>query len=389
MSKFITLSKLKTALTPIMNIVNKKANESDLSTVAKTGSYNDLTDKPKMASSWNDLTDKPVFSTVATSGSWNDLIDRTHGEELSIVEILPKTTNMVDEYVLLPECEQLKIGEKYIVTLNDVIYECIAREYNYTGTIIGNGTIYGDGNIGNNEPFSCDSHSDGSIYLNIIEPGEYTISIAKYNTTIYQLDEKYIPDTIARTSEILQPDWNQTDSEQNDYIKNKPTLAPVATSGNYNDLINTPVLSTVAISGSYNDLTDKPAITSTFIDLLDSTQNIVYRIAMRDGNLTISSPISNISITVPPIKTNYFDGDSFDPTGMVVMATTTDSTSTEITDYTVPNPILFDGQSEIIIQYIDKDNVKHTTTVPVSVISLADFEYTANDDGTYTITGWK
>ena len=39
-----------------------------------------------------------------------------------------------------------------------------------------------------------------------------------------------------------------------------PTLAPVATSGNYNDLTNKPNLATVATSGSYNDLTNKPTI---------------------------------------------------------------------------------------------------------------------------------
>ena len=41
-----------------------------------------------------------------------------------------------------------------------------------------------------------------------------------------------------------------------------PTLAPVATTGSYNDLIDTPTLATVAKSGSYNDLTDKPEIPS-------------------------------------------------------------------------------------------------------------------------------
>jgi len=37
-----------------------------------------------------------------------------------------------------------------------------------------------------------------------------------------------------------------------------PTLAPVATSGNYSDLSGKPVLAPVATSGSYTDLTNKP-----------------------------------------------------------------------------------------------------------------------------------
>ena len=39
---------------------------------------------------------------------------------------------------------------------------------------------------------------------------------------------------------IEQPDWSETDTTSKAYIQNKPTLASVATSGNYNDLLNKP-----------------------------------------------------------------------------------------------------------------------------------------------------
>lgn len=82
----------------------------------------------------------------------------------------------------------------------------------------------------------------------------------------------------------LQSDWTQATNTSLDYIKNKPTLSPVATSGDYNDLsnkptipaaqvnsdwnsvsgvaqiLNKPSLATVATSGSYNDLSNKPTI---------------------------------------------------------------------------------------------------------------------------------
>ncbi|MBQ1570461.1 MAG: hypothetical protein IIZ78_04995, partial [Clostridiales bacterium] len=82
-----------------------------------------------------------------------------------------------------------------------------------------------------------------------------------------------------------QSDWDQTDSSAIDFIKNKPTLATVATSGDYDDLTNKPIipaaqqsdwaqtdssaidfiknkptLATVATSGDYDDLTNKPII---------------------------------------------------------------------------------------------------------------------------------
>ena len=52
-------------------------------------------------------------------------------------------------------------------------------------------------------------------------------------------------------------------------LSNKPNLSTVATSGSYNDLSNKPNLSSVATSGSYNDLTNKPTIITSYKDLDD------------------------------------------------------------------------------------------------------------------------
>ena len=67
----------------------------------------------------------------------------------------------------------------------------------------------------------------------------------------------------------VQADWTEADITSPAYIQNKPDLsiyaesadlATVATSGDYDDLIDKPDLKAVATSGSYNDLTDKPTI---------------------------------------------------------------------------------------------------------------------------------
>ena len=57
----------------------------------------------------------------------------------------------------------------------------------------------------------------------------------------------------------VQSDWNATSGMG--VILNKPTLSTAATSGDYNDLTNKPTLSNVATSGDYNDLTNKPTWT--------------------------------------------------------------------------------------------------------------------------------
>ena len=53
-------------------------------------------------------------------------------------------------------------------------------------------------------------------------------------------------------------DWSATTGVTK--ILNKPTLAPVATSGDYTDLTNLPPLATVATSGDYNDLVNTPSV---------------------------------------------------------------------------------------------------------------------------------
>ena len=77
------------------------------------------------------------------------------------------------------------------------------------------------------------------------------------STNDFTNDLKTKLDGIATGAEVnVQSDWNETTTTSDAYIKNKPSLATVATSGSYNDLSNKPTL----FSGNYNDLTNKPTI---------------------------------------------------------------------------------------------------------------------------------
>ena len=103
---------------------------------------------------------------------------------------------------------------------------------------------------------------------------------------VLKVDSNGDPEWAAGGGQQVQSDWAQTDSSAVDFIKNKPNLAAVATSGSYNDLSdkpsipaaqvqsdwdqsnnqavdfikNKPSLATVATSGSYDDLSNKPSI---------------------------------------------------------------------------------------------------------------------------------
>jgi precorrin isomerase len=70
----ITDAYTKTAVDTALGL---KANISSLATVATSGSYTDLTNKPSLFSGvYTDLTSKPSLATVATSGSYTDLINK-------------------------------------------------------------------------------------------------------------------------------------------------------------------------------------------------------------------------------------------------------------------------------------------------------------------------
>ena len=95
-------------------------------------------------------------------------------------QIIPLTTVTINSnYVVIGQFDPLISGNNYKVILNDTEYICKARSVGDRYVLIGNGTVFGDGNPGNNEPFSCESYSDGRIYLNVTSPGTYSITILK------------------------------------------------------------------------------------------------------------------------------------------------------------------------------------------------------------------
>lgn len=166
----------------------------DLATVATTGSYDDLSDKPSIPaaqvnSDWNAssgvaaILNKPSLAAVATTGDYDDLVNKPSipaaqvnadwNSSSGVSEILNKPANLV-------------------------------QDANYVHT---------------DENFT----SAEKTKLAGIEAG------AQVN---------------------VQADWTEGDSSSDAYIQNKPSLATVATTGAYSDLSGTPTIPTV--DQSYN-----------------------------------------------------------------------------------------------------------------------------------------
>ena len=156
----------------------------------------------------------------------------------------------------------------------------------------------------------------------------------------------------------LQSDWTETDPSNVSYIQNKPKISQDS------------------------------------IILKDQVNDYEYVIQMRNGNLVSTIAVSNIYVTNFPNKTSYMMGEYFDPAGMIVTAVCQDGSTKVIENYTCTQSYLTTSDTSAEITY-NEAGVIHTTTVLVTVTEfdaasvLVDFEYTAEDDGTYTLTSWN
>ena len=82
------------------------------------------------------------------------------------------------------------------------------------------------------------------------------------STNDYTTTEKNKLAGIASGAEVnVQSDWSVTDTTSDAYIKNKPSLAAVATSGKYSDLSGRPTVDS-AISTSSTNAVQNKAITA-------------------------------------------------------------------------------------------------------------------------------
>jgi hypothetical protein len=228
---------------------NDLINKPVYAVVATTGSYTDLVSIPTFASvatsgSYADLLNKPALATVATSGSYADLsakptIASLGGVATTAIGVangvagldaaglvpagqLPSYVDDVVEFDTLATFPVTGERGKIYVTLND------SKVYRWSGTqyveIIAS-------------PGTTDAIIEGTTNLYFTAGRAYTASPVKYVAGRQGA-------IVLTTADI-------------------GGLSAVGSSGLYVDLINAPVLATVATSGSYTDLADKPSISLT------------------------------------------------------------------------------------------------------------------------------
>lgn len=98
-----------------------------------------------------------------------------------------------------------------------------------------------------------------------------TISTSDLNARINEI----IGTTYAKVADL----HNVATTGNYNQLVNRPNLATVATSGDYSDLINRPSYARVASTGSYNDLTDKPDLSARIqSELGDSVDEAILNV---------------------------------------------------------------------------------------------------------------
>lgn len=103
-------------------------------------------------------------------------------------------------------------------------------------------------------------------------------------------------------------------------------------------------------------------------------------------NVIVTKTISTLSYTGSPTKTNYFEGDSFNPSGLTVKAKYTDNSEEEVTNLVTwtPDP-LTEGTTQVTGTYGGKSITVNSITVQkkqASSISLTNSDFTSSYDTT-------
>ena len=313
----------------LQNELTIKVNRSELASVATTGSFNDLLDKPTIPTKTSELDNDSGFLTEhqplktinneSIVGTGNITIESFSGDynDLTNKPVIPtKTSELTNDSGFLTE-QTLKTinGESIVGTGNIEIgggsgtqvqsdwAETNTESVSYiknkpTLSIVATSGSFNDLLDKPTIPTKTSELTNDSGFLTEYQPlktingesivGTGNITIEGFSGDYNDLTNK--PSIPTKTSELTNDSGFLTEHQPlktingeslvgtgnieisgfsgsyND-LTDKPNLSTVATTGSYNDLTNKPTLSTVATTGSYNDLTNKPTIPNNTVQM--------------------------------------------------------------------------------------------------------------------------
>ena len=332
-------------------------------------------------------------------------------------------------------------GETYTVIWDGVEYSCVAEDDGYGGEKLGNFALAGvDGDTG--EPFFIYEEGNGA-YSGIAASteGTHTITISGPGIIVHTIDSKYLPQNVyVNVAEELDDGteiashspfelWQAYNNGQKIFFEGHE-ITNLGDSWAYFEYISSDLYNVVKYvvniwddkriqreTIKYSSPTErvdakvgqiivvkkvdengKPvsweAIDRQKVDYTiytDQYTGYEYIVSIENGSLVSKCKCQSIQVITQPTKMSYTMGETFDSTGMTVQVTCQDGSTYQTDLFTCDESVR--GNS-VNIYYNDGGTVFSTTidvtTTPFDpVAQLIDFNYTVNNDGTYSITGWK
>jgi hypothetical protein len=233
-------------------------NKPSLATVATSGSYNDLLDKPTIPTSLSQLTNDAGFVTTAAVPTFN--ITQT---DTGYVLTMTPPGGPAETYILRNGVDGEDgapgtPGTPGTPGLPGAPGEDGNGISNITGPVTsGNVDTYTiHYTNGTTSTFTVTNGTNGqdgvSPTINVTTGDAGTVLTITDATGTHQYT---IPNGGGSGGTIVQQqvNWNETNPSSVSYILNKPNLATVATSGNYNDLTNKPTIPAEQVQANWNE----------------------------------------------------------------------------------------------------------------------------------------
>ena len=248
---------------PQFNAWDKDYNDLTNRPTLFSGNYNDLTNKPTLFDgNYNSLTNRPNFAAVATTGDYNDLTNRPTLFSGNYNDLTNKPTLFDGNYNSLtnrPNFAAVATTGNY----NDLVNKPTLFSGNYndltnkpTIPTVNNATLTIQKNGSSVGTFTANASANKTINISVPTTTSELTNNSGFLTSYTETD----PTIYSWAKAATKPTYSYSE------ILNTPTLFD----GNYNSLTNKPNLAIVATTGNYNDLINKPTLFSgNYNDLIN------------------------------------------------------------------------------------------------------------------------
>jgi len=249
---------------------------------------------------YSEVSNTPVLSTVATSGSYTDLINQ------------PSIPSSVDDLIDVDTTTTAPTsGDALVFDGTNFVPQAVSgsgatilnelTDVDTTGVVTDN-VLKFDGTNWVDGVVSYSEISGTPSLAVVATSGDYNDLSNTPSIPVNVNDLSDVDTTGVVANNVLKYDGaNWVDgSVAYSEVTGTPTLATVATTGSYNDLSNLPVLSTVATSGDYNDLVNTPVIPTSINELsdVDTTGITSGQVLQFDGTSFVAATVSGSGATV-------------------------------------------------------------------------------------------